>query len=899
MSFLTIPSQEGLFTKVKKEGSSGEGRCYDEGQCNSDEEYEDSEETNVRLIPRCSPIPRKRGRSIYDETAEYLKIKDAISSRRVSFADTTGRDLTDVKEFIQFDSDDEDNARWEEEEAKYRAKIREPTYRVNPEWTMPTAAALTKAVHINKVEVESVSPIEDEPLAFTGFIRVLNISFIKTVCIRSTMDSWSTYFDCPADYVQGDGETDKFSFKLSFCPPYLHHGARIEFVVRYETPDGDYWANNSHMNYAVTLLVSYEDDVAQDSPFDMPDLTSILKSESSYSMEDSDYFAQFPEKGEANLDLPLADGTLSSATVSMGKQSPHVSSTSTTQANEVLSIPVASEANQLTTEPEPSRELDCELLKLDCEISKLDFELKEHVPTPLNISIAEASDDKEEEEKGGTFQEEPKDSSPPTPLHVPSPLPSNMDEVSDGEKEKEEDSSPSTNLHILTPPHVSIAEASNDENEEKGGTFQEEPKDSSSSTPLSSSPTLLHSSMTEASDVDEEEKEEEEEGGTFTLKHTQPHTELDPPHTEIQANVPSSLEDVLYQSVLSATPDVVVGELVEEEEENVEEKEVEKEVPEQGSKVEVDPRQEAEKDAEEENEKSFRIQEPSTSSSSCLEHPSDPTHCELSRAEDGTKSQIKVSAKASPSLPEESDDNQLTLMDDGMAREDGVLMIEAVGPKLESSQAGGEVGVGVVATCPWHPPMVTVTHLGPTGEDRMTSHTAEPPNDVSQMSPLASHQRFKRGVAAGLSELAAVLSEDSGGSKQQDDITASAHTSPGLESQSPLGVQRKTVYLAVTENISESSMTITQDGTSSSNEEDAIMADEEEESFRVSSETGLPSRSSEAQITKPLTPQAEPTLDRTLIPSIVFLSVAIGLVVGLHEPSTFLFMGLFFVSLCF
>lgn len=54
MSFLTIPSQEGLFTKVKKEGSSGEGRCYDEGQCNSDEEYEDSEETNVRLIPRCS-----------------------------------------------------------------------------------------------------------------------------------------------------------------------------------------------------------------------------------------------------------------------------------------------------------------------------------------------------------------------------------------------------------------------------------------------------------------------------------------------------------------------------------------------------------------------------------------------------------------------------------------------------------------------------------------------------------------------------------------------------------------------------------------------------------------------------------------------------------------------------
>lgn len=576
-------------------------------------------------------------------------------------------------------------------------------------------------------------------------------------------------------------------------------------------------------------------------------------------------------------------------------------STSTTQANEVLSKPVASEANQLTTEPEPSQELDCELLKLDCEIPKLDSELEEHVPPPLHIRIAEASDGKKEE-KGGTFQVEPKDSSHPTPMHVPSPLPSNMDEVLDGEKEKEEDSSPSTHLHILTPPHVSIAEASDDTNEEKGGgTSQEEPKDSSSSTPRSSSPTPLHSSMTEASDVDEEEKEEEE-GGAFTLEHTEPHSELDPPHTEIQANMPSSLEDVLYQSVLSATPNVVVGKLVEEGE-DVEEVEIE--VPEHGSKVEEDPRQEAEKDAEEENEKSFRIQETSTSSSSRLEYPSDSTHCKLSRAEEGSKSQIKVSSEASPSLPEESDDKQLTSMDDGMAREDGVLMLEAVGPKLESFQAGGEVGVvvDVVAICPWHPPMVTVTHLGPTGEDRMTqslaSHTAELPNDISQTSHPVSHQRFKRGVAAGLSELAAVLSEDSGNSKQQDDITAREHTTPGLESQTPLGVQRKTVSFAVTENISESSMTMTQDGTSSSNEEDATSADEEEETFQVSSETGLPSRSSEAQITKPLSPQAEPTLDRTLIPSIIFLSVAIGLVVGLHEPSTFLFMGLFLVSLCF
>lgn len=89
---------------------------------------------------------------------------------------------------------------------------------------------------------------------------------------------------------------------------------------------------------------------------------------------------------------------------------------------------------------------------------------------------------------------------------------------------------------------------------------------------------------------------------------------------------------------------------------------------------------------------------------------------------------------------------------------------------------------GVVATCLWHPPMVTMTHFGPTGEDSLTqslAELAEPPIDVSQTTSPASHQRFERGVAAGLSRLAAVLSENLVSSKQQDDIAASAYTSLG------------------------------------------------------------------------------------------------------------------------
>lgn len=302
MSFLTIPEPEGLLTSVRTI------RANETGNSNSPEDEDDDDETqNVRLIPRCSPIPRKRGQSIFDEDEEYMRIRLGLvlPARRVSFADTTGGDLVDVKEFVAFDSDEDDSS-WVAEEEKYRRPHREPIYNVSPEFDMPTPSALTHAVHTNKIEVEMVSPLEDEPLAFSGIVRVLNISFNKAVYIRSTMDSWDTFFDYPTEYVHGshDGETDKFSFKLSFAPPYLTHGSRIEFVVRFETPDGDYWANNNGRNYVVTLLLSYHDELAQASGFDMQDIKGILKPGRIYSMEDD--FEENSDQDEGKPECYLA-----------------------------------------------------------------------------------------------------------------------------------------------------------------------------------------------------------------------------------------------------------------------------------------------------------------------------------------------------------------------------------------------------------------------------------------------------------------------------------------------------------------------------------------------------------------------------------------------------------------
>lgn len=283
MSFLTIPSQEGLFVikpcKSAEETQRRSTECDDEEEEDDDEDEDD--DTNVHLIPRCSPVPRKRGSSIFDETAEYMRFQQALSAgKKVSFADTTGGDLVDVKEFVAFGSEDEEEeARWEEEEAKYRKPELEPIYTVQPEFCAATGVVLLQTVRTDKVAVERLFQVENEPLAVSGLIRVLNISFHKAVYIRSTMDNWVTYFDHPAEYVHGsnDGDTDQFSFKLSFSPPYVTHGSRIEFVVRYETSDGDFWANNSSKNYVVTLLVSYDDDDPAQTKFDPQEIRSILK----------------------------------------------------------------------------------------------------------------------------------------------------------------------------------------------------------------------------------------------------------------------------------------------------------------------------------------------------------------------------------------------------------------------------------------------------------------------------------------------------------------------------------------------------------------------------------------------------------------------------------------------
>ncbi|KAF4027064.1 hypothetical protein G4228_019411 [Cervus hanglu yarkandensis] len=128
------------------------------------------------------------------------------------------------------------------------------------------------------------------PPVLRGLVRVLNRSFEKVVHVRASHDGWASFCDHPARYVPrsppgagaggpgaGDpildlglglgpgqvsasspddgGRTDRFAFQLPFAEG-AGDGARLDFVVRYETPEGTFWANNHGRNYTVLLRIA-------------------------------------------------------------------------------------------------------------------------------------------------------------------------------------------------------------------------------------------------------------------------------------------------------------------------------------------------------------------------------------------------------------------------------------------------------------------------------------------------------------------------------------------------------------------------------------------------------------------------------------------------------------------
>ncbi|XP_039365831.1 protein phosphatase 1 regulatory subunit 3F [Mauremys reevesii] len=190
----------------------------------------------------------------------------AVGARRVLFADALGLPLTRLRRYQP----------WPPPSPESPPEILPPTGQppplpyLLPAFVLPPAgqgeperlARLRRAM----VELEEVlAPGPGEPWLLRGTVRVLNVAYRKAVHVRASRDRWRSFRDHPARYVPGGspdgGLSDRFTFSLPFGPGQRGRqgeeeegaDARLDFVIRYQTDEGVYWANNQGRNYSVVM----------------------------------------------------------------------------------------------------------------------------------------------------------------------------------------------------------------------------------------------------------------------------------------------------------------------------------------------------------------------------------------------------------------------------------------------------------------------------------------------------------------------------------------------------------------------------------------------------------------------------------------------------------------------
>lgn len=207
---------------------------------------DDDSEVVFGIRPKCSPLPRRKTSTSEEESEPWPLLS---GSRRVSFADAKGLRLVQVREFDTWDVPNLPGYDSPESKGKDADE-----YFISPlTFSVPLSTEeLLKKVNEQKVELETIELIPGTTI-LKGVIRVLNVSFLKAVYVRTTLDSWSSHFDLLAEYIPSSSEspTDCFSFKLTLIPPFGEQGARVDFCLRYETPVGTFWANNNNKNYVM------------------------------------------------------------------------------------------------------------------------------------------------------------------------------------------------------------------------------------------------------------------------------------------------------------------------------------------------------------------------------------------------------------------------------------------------------------------------------------------------------------------------------------------------------------------------------------------------------------------------------------------------------------------------
>lgn len=225
-------------------------------QVGKDGDDDSEEEERIPRVRRCSSL--KTGKTP-PGTPGRKKI--------VRFADALGLDLADVRTFLD-EIPKVPNSAFEDlkdvdinDSSSLNSMINNMTHGVKAEkilvplFQQPGGLPnFLDLVRDNQVCLENAFVEDPLMLSIKGSVRVRNLDFHKSVYIRYTLDSWKTFADVQAVYVENscDGFSDKFSFLI-----YAHTlsvGQRIEFACRFQCKGCQYWDNNKGVNYCFQCL---------------------------------------------------------------------------------------------------------------------------------------------------------------------------------------------------------------------------------------------------------------------------------------------------------------------------------------------------------------------------------------------------------------------------------------------------------------------------------------------------------------------------------------------------------------------------------------------------------------------------------------------------------------------
>nr|XP_040035159.1 protein phosphatase 1 regulatory subunit 3C-B-like [Gasterosteus aculeatus aculeatus] len=182
--------------------------------------------------------------------------------KKVVFADTKGMSLTAIHVFSKFDDEPYQNANGGiSEELQFdMADLETATMDLKIssmrslalDFKQPSADYLDFRNRLiqNSVCLENCS-LQERSL--TGTIKVRNTGFEKSVQLRATFDSWTSFTDVECTFmnnIYSCQDTDTFAFVLEL-PVHIPPRSRVEFCICFKSQGETFWDNNDGKNYVL------------------------------------------------------------------------------------------------------------------------------------------------------------------------------------------------------------------------------------------------------------------------------------------------------------------------------------------------------------------------------------------------------------------------------------------------------------------------------------------------------------------------------------------------------------------------------------------------------------------------------------------------------------------------